>query len=223
MAAILVSFYRTTGLTLWVKVVKRTDKNILDINDDTFKLTPTWVNSLTAVAETTTVSKGYYWANITFPAGIHLCDILILNSNVADSEPIDGYEFIADGTTGQQITAHAFVGTDGKVLLSANAQALSATLEVDAKLVNSLTPLSSADIVTNVWAQAMTDLAQGAPSATASVLTAINYLYEALRNKTETTEGELAIMRDDGATKLIKSVLSDDGTTFTKNEFISGA
>ena len=86
----------------------------------------------------------------------------------------------------------------------------------------------SADIaavptVNEIWAKAMSDLAQGAPSATASVLTAINYLYEAWRNKTTTTATLITIMKDDGTTGLVKSTISDDATTFTKGEMATGA
>jgi len=81
----------------------------------------------------------------------------------------------------------------------------------------------AADAITEIWAKAMTDLAQGAPSATASVLTAINYLYEAWRNKTTTTATLITVMKDDGTTGLVKSTISDDATTFSKAEFISGA
>jgi len=77
----------------------------------------------------------------------------------------------------------------------------------------------NADAVDEIWAEAMSDLAAGAPSATASVLTAINYIYEAWRNKTETTASEIALYKDDGTTKLAESDISDDGTTFTKGEW----
>ena len=82
--------------------------------------------------------------------------------------------------------------------------------------------LSSA-AVDEIWAKAMSDLAQGAPSVTASVFTAINYLYEAWRNKTTTTATLITLTKDDGSTGLVKSTISDDGTTFTKGEFITGA
>ena len=81
----------------------------------------------------------------------------------------------------------------------------------------------AADAITEIWAKAMSDIAQGAPSATASVLTAINYLYEAWRNKTTTTATLMTVFKDDGTTGLAKSTISDDGTTFTKAEFITGA
>ncbi len=77
--------------------------------------------------------------------------------------------------------------------------------------------------VTAVWAKAMSDLAQGAPSATASVLTAINYLYEAWRNKTTTTSTLYTLLKDDKTTALVKTTLSDAAGTTTKDEMISGA
>ena len=79
-----------------------------------------------------------------------------------------------------------------------------------------------ADAVDEIWAKAMSDLAQGAPSATASVLTAINYLYEAWRNKTTTTATLITVFKDDGSTELVRSTISDDATTFTKGEMATG-
>lgn len=79
----------------------------------------------------------------------------------------------------------------------------------------------AAPTVNEIWAKAMVDLAAGAPSATASVLTAVNYIFEAWRNKTVTDEAgnEIIIYKDDGATKLCESDISDDGTLFTKGEY----
>ena len=77
--------------------------------------------------------------------------------------------------------------------------------------------------VNQIWAKAFTDLAQGAPSATASVFTALNHQYMLWRNKTETTATKITVFRDDEAEELITSTISDDGITFSKSEFISGA
>ena len=81
----------------------------------------------------------------------------------------------------------------------------------------------AADAVTEIWAKAMQDLAQGAPSVTASVLDAINWMYEAFRNKSTTTATLFTLLKDDGSTALAKSTLSDDATTTTKGEMVSGA
>lgn len=65
----------------------------------------------------------------------------------------------------------------------------------------------------------MSDLGAGAPSATAKLTEAINYLYEAWRNKTTRNATEIALYKDDAATKLCESTVSDDGTTATKGEY----
>ena len=81
----------------------------------------------------------------------------------------------------------------------------------------------SSGAVDEMWAKAMSDLAQGAPSATASALTALNYLYEAWRNKTTATATLITVMKDDGTTALVKATIGDVTGTFTKAEMISGA
>lgn len=77
----------------------------------------------------------------------------------------------------------------------------------------------NADAVAEIWAAAMTDLAAGAPAYNCSVLVAINYLFEAWRNKVQVTSSEIAVYKDDGSTKLTESDISDDGTTFEKDEY----
>lgn len=80
---------------------------------------------------------------------------------------------------------------------------------------------SVAPTVEEIWSKAVSDLAAGAPSSTASVITAINYLYEAWRNKTVTdkTGSEIIIYKNNGSTKLMESDITDDGTLFTKGAF----
>ena len=111
----------------------------------------------------------------------------------------------------------ADTGTAGVVVAAVNADAIEAgdfkTGAIDADAL-------ATDFVTEIWAKAMSDLASGAPSATASVHTAINWLYEAWRNKTVTngTDSEVVIYKDDGSTKLVEADISDDGTDFTRGE-----
>jgi hypothetical protein len=129
-----------------------------------------------------------------------------------------------------QADLDTITGTAG-VLIATDAQDLSGSLDVNTKTITAGAITGAAiatdavdadalktDFVTEIWAQAMSDLAAGAPSATASVLTAINYLYEAWRNQTWATSSEIAIYKDDGATKLVESDISDDGTTFKRGE-----
>lgn len=134
------------------------------------------------------------------------------------------------------VTGLVAINTDVEAILLDTGTTIPATITTAQADLNTITGVSGvlidtdavdadalkADAITEIWAAAMSDLVQGAPSATASVLTAINYLYEAWRNKTETTATKITLYRDDGAEELATSVISDDATTFTKAEFISG-
>jgi len=75
-----------------------------------------------------------------------------------------------------------------------------------------------ADAVTEIWAKAMVDIAAGAPDYNCTVLLAVNYLYEAWRNQTWATSTEIAIYKNDASTPLVESTISDDGTTFKREE-----
>ena len=66
------------------------------------------------------------------------------------------------------------------------------------------------------------EMAQGVPPATPTFREAIMYLYMRLRNKLTVTTSELAIYNDAG-TKIAKKAVTDDGTTYTEAEMISGA
>ncbi len=68
----------------------------------------------------------------------------------------------------------------------------------------------------------MSDLAQGAPSVTASIVTAVNYVYEAWRNHSTTTATRYTLFKDDTTTELVRSTISDDATTFDKGEMATG-
>lgn len=63
---------------------------------------------------------------------------------------------------------------------------------------------------------------QGAPPATADFRTKIAYLYKAWRNKTTQTNSTYSLFNDDAATVDQKATVTDDGTTFTRNEIGSG-
>ncbi|KPL25595.1 MAG: hypothetical protein AMJ75_00355 [Phycisphaerae bacterium SM1_79] len=141
----------------------------------------------------------------------------------------DSLEALRDEVDGLQ-------GTDGKALISTDAQDLSATLDVNTKTITAGAVNAGAiatdaidadalnsDAVTEIWNKAMVDIAAGAPSATCSVLTAINYLYEAWRNKTVTSgsagDSEIHLYKNGGAVKLCEAPIADDGTSFTKGEY----
>lgn len=101
--------------------------------------------------------------------------------------------------------------------------AITDNLNISGGIVESNVQQLAEDALTAIWGKQMADLAQGAPAADASVLDAINWLYAEWRNKTTTTDSVHKIYRDNGTTELAKANINDDGTTFTKSEFVSGA
>lgn len=62
----------------------------------------------------------------------------------------------------------------------------------------------------------------GAPGATVSLAAKIGYLYKFLRNKKTETATTFSVFNDDTTTVDHQSTVSDDGTTATKTEVISG-
>lgn len=63
---------------------------------------------------------------------------------------------------------------------------------------------------------------QGAPGVSESVLTKIDYLYKAWRNKSTQTSTTYSLYADDTTTVDQKATVSDDGTTFTRGEVATG-
>ena len=64
--------------------------------------------------------------------------------------------------------------------------------------------------------------AQGAPAANADMATKLDYLYKAWRNKTEQTATTLSVYNDAGTVVDHKAAVSDDTTTATNGEIVSG-
>lgn len=80
----------------------------------------------------------------------------------------------------------------------------------------------NAEVVDALATDTYAEPGQGAPAATNSLAAKINYLFKAWRNKTEQTATTLSLYDDAGTTVDQKSTVSDDTTTATKGEIVSG-
>lgn len=80
----------------------------------------------------------------------------------------------------------------------------------------------NAQVVDVLKTDTVSEMAQGALPTSPTLEQMINYLYRYLRNKTTTTGSKISVYADDGSTVLFQATLSDDGTTFTKAEHVSG-
>lgn len=97
-------------------------------------------------------------------------------------------------------------------------------LEVDTTLIegaDASTAINN-EVVDVIRTDTSAEPTQGAPTATPTIETMLKYLYFKLRNKGETTSSEDAMYADNGTTKVMKATISDNGTTFTKDEYVSG-
>jgi len=81
----------------------------------------------------------------------------------------------------------------------------------------------NAEMVDALVTDTIAEMAQGAPPVAPSISLAISYLYRKWRNKNETTATENKVYDDAGTTVLFKETHSDNGTTFTKGEYGTGA
>lgn len=63
---------------------------------------------------------------------------------------------------------------------------------------------------------------QGAPPASADAVTKLDYLYKLARNKITQDATTLKIYADDGTTVDHKATVSDDSTTYTRGELVTG-
>jgi hypothetical protein len=82
----------------------------------------------------------------------------------------------------------------------------------------------NAEMVDTLSVDTYPEPGQEAPPATASLEKKLGYAYKFLRNKStqDKDTGEMAIYGDDGVTIDQKTVVTDDGTIYTRNEIGSG-
>lgn len=80
----------------------------------------------------------------------------------------------------------------------------------------------NAEVVDALATDTYAEPGQGAPAATASLAEKLNYLYKAWRNKKTQTATTHSLYDDTEATVDQKSTTSDDGTTATRGEMVSG-
>jgi len=100
--------------------------------------------------------------------------------------------------------------------ISGTKQTLDALNDISASGVN-------AEVVDALNVDTYTEPGQGAPGVTVTLVQKIGYLYKAWRNKTTQTATEYKLYNDDTTTVGQKSTVSDDATTFSKNEVDTGA
>lgn len=80
----------------------------------------------------------------------------------------------------------------------------------------------NAEVVDALNTDTYAEPGQEAPPATTTLTKKIGYLYKLLRNKLTQTSSEIKVFADDGTTVDQKATVSDDGTTATRGEYVTG-
>jgi len=132
-----------------------------------------------------------------------------------------------DGPTNTEMEARTLPSADYVVTTDTIAGVTTVTNLTNAPTSGDLTATMKTSVNDQVVDVIRTDttseMSQGAPPATPTIEEMMAYVYFKMRNKQETTASEDAIYDNAGTTKLFKTTISDNGTTFTKQEYGSGA
>jgi hypothetical protein len=80
----------------------------------------------------------------------------------------------------------------------------------------------NAEVVDALNVDTYAEPGQGAPAATASLVTKIGYLYKNWRNRKTQSATTFRLYNDDATTVDQKTTVSDNGSTAGKSEFLSG-
>lgn len=97
------------------------------------------------------------------------------------------------------------------------------SVQTDIAALNNLSAAQvNAEVVDALATDTYAEPGQGAPGATVSLATKINFLYKAFRNRYTQTSTEFKLYADNGTTVDQKATVSDDNTTFDRTEIGSG-
>jgi hypothetical protein len=133
---------------------------------------------------------------------------------------------IADIPTVSEFNARTLPSADYVVTTDTIAGVTTATNLTNAPTSGDLTATMKASVNAEVLDVLNTDTfaepGDEAPAATTTLVGKIGYLYKFLRNKIETTSTRIHVYDDAGTNKDHSSVISDNGTTFTRGEFGAG-
>lgn len=125
------------------------------------------------------------------------------------------------GNTVQTGDSFARIGATGSGLTSLASQASVNTIDdfLDTEMAAALVAILAALALLD---DPRGEPGQGAPPVSADLVTKVDYLYKAFRNKQTQTASEWKLFADDAATVDQKSAVSDDGVTFTRDEVATG-
>lgn len=134
---------------------------------------------------------------------------------------IDAAAIAADAITAAKIANGAIdAATFAAGAIDAAAIATNA-IDADALAADALTEIKT-QVTDALNVDTYAEPGQEAPPATTTLVRKLGYLYKFLRNRATVTSTTINVFNDDGTTVAHKATHSDDGTTYDRNEYITG-
>jgi len=165
----------------------------------------------------------------TFNSATDTVDAAKISGSTAAADNVEANIANLNATISSRSTFNAASDTVDAAKISGSAAAADSVeanignLDVAVSSRSTLTAVSvNTEVADVIRTDALAELAQGVPPATPTMAEAMMLLYMAVRNQITVTSTEKAFYNDAG-TKVSKKVLSDDGTTYTEAEAVSGA
>lgn len=151
--------------------------------------------------------------------GLMKSDTLRVGGTLQTAGDIPGKTNSLTFTAANQVDSNALAIADGILTAAKFAAAFLTASKFAAGSIDAAALATDAaqEIRDSVWAKALTELA-GVPASNAAALDALCFLLMSVRNKRTTTATEDKIHNDAGAA-IATATLSDDATTFTKEEY----
>jgi hypothetical protein len=178
-----------------------------------------------------TVQTGDSFARIG-AAGAGLTDLASAANLATVDTVVDAIKVKTDSLTFTGDDVHAFVhqmvanvitaGTFATDAFGADEFSAAAVTKIQAGLSTLTTSQVNAEMVDVLATDTYAEPGQGAPAATTTLAAKLNYLYKLMRNKITQTSTTLSVFADDGTTVDHKATTSDDATTYTRGEIVSG-
>lgn len=131
-----------------------------------------------------------------------------------DGGATSGVGMTINSTTGDAVVITSSGGNGDAIQLIPNGTGVG--------INGTLSATANTNIATAVWAATLSLPGQVAPSNTPTASGALTWMYKLSRNKTTSTSTLINVYDDAGTTVDNKATVSDNGTTFTREEFGAG-
>ena len=175
----------------------------------------TWTGTAVASPDTAgypkvTIKSGTGTGEVSLSSGAVSANVTAISG---DSAAADNLEAATDGNGyniggGQVVAASVTAGvTLGADAVSAAALAASAIAEIKTAVEETLSTSTRAELAS-------------VPAASATLVDKVTWMYMLLRNRRTQSNTTETVYADDGSTSVATSTKSDDGTTYTRGEYL---